>query len=56
MAELELRRRRVAIHPPTVLLAYPCPAKLYFYSDLEVHLEKSHNHEPRVGESTTLNR
>ena len=38
---LELRRRRVAIHPPTVLLTYPCPAKLYFFSDLEVHLEKN---------------
>ena len=32
----------------------PCPAKLFFYSESEIHLEKSHNHEPKAGEPEAL--
>ena len=32
----------------------PCPAKLFFYSESEIHLETSHNHEPKAGEHEAL--
>ena len=32
----------------------PCPAKLFFYSESEIHLETSHNHEPKAGEPEAL--
>ena len=32
----------------------PCPAKLFFYSESEIHLETSHNHEPNAGEPEAL--
>ena len=32
----------------------PCPAKLFFYSESEIHLETSHNHEPKTGEPEAL--
>ena len=32
----------------------PCPAKLFFYSESEIHLETGHNHEPKAGEPEAL--
>ena len=32
----------------------PCPAKLFFCSESEIHLETSHNHEPKAGEPEAL--
>ena len=32
----------------------PCPVKLFFYSESEIHLETSHNHEPKAGEPEAL--